>query len=266
MKSLISTTCRRRRKEAESGLSTKTIFGFSVNRVTTWCAHPLRKTMTPRTTRCPHYDRSKQGGRGPGLPMNRQVARLSKVEFAVTGRCSSTLESRATFMAPMCVQHWRSRLSMNRFRRGTIAELINSAMVLASGSWPQCASKIWRSKLSTNLSMVTVSQTFLSASLLPQGGRQECLPHGFVPRTGEHGMNASNVGGASAPRLRRQMSLFKNRGCGERRQNAMPHLRKCGIRSPRLPLPHGWVLQEPQMTLLPVGALRPLPHSAAVTR
>jgi len=49
--------------------------------------------------------------------MSQQVVQLSKVEFAVTGRRSSTLESRATFMATMCVQSWRSKLSMNRCRR-----------------------------------------------------------------------------------------------------------------------------------------------------
>jgi len=45
--------------------------------------------------------------------MNRQVARLSKVESVATARPTSTLESRATFMAPMRVLDWRSKLPMN---------------------------------------------------------------------------------------------------------------------------------------------------------
>jgi len=49
----------------------------------------------------------------PSLPMNRYVARLSKVESAAIARRISTLESRATFMAPMRVQNWRSRLPMH---------------------------------------------------------------------------------------------------------------------------------------------------------
>jgi len=118
----------------------------------------------------------------PSLSMGRQVARLSKVETAVTARPTSTLESRATSLAAMHVQkleaettheqRWRiitelrnsvivlsTRLTTPIRKRklvdicephwNNIAELANSAMLFTSGLCSQCAATTMNRLLKT---------------------------------------------------------------------------------------------------------------------
>jgi len=124
-------------------------------------------------------------GSWPQLPINREVTRLSKVESAAIARAVSTLESRATFMAPTRVQAWRLNLPMNRIGRAIIAELISSAMFLTSGSWGGAAATEW-----IRLSFIRSAgaRPWPAAATAPRDGpqtppRDAACPRGRVPRT-----------------------------------------------------------------------------------
>jgi len=74
---------------------------------------------------------------------------------------------------------------MNRPGHGIIAELINSAISFRSGSWPQCASKIWRSKLSMNLRLVGTPRCGVRAVSRINGRRtaQRAVPTHDISRS-----------------------------------------------------------------------------------
>jgi len=110
------------------------------------------------------------------LPMNRQVARLSKVESVVTARSSSTLESRATFMAAMCVQNWRSKLPMNRlvtrtllsalfWRHTTTRTGVSALRRSAVGFIAPMRARNWRPKLSINRAAGRIIANFMKFAM-----------------------------------------------------------------------------------------------------